>query len=138
VNRAHSAASMQLSVRPSLSSIRAELELLDRALERGQSAWAFVVTLHEVLIGASRSSAELNRERNASYKAKNAASTSPGLRHLCSARHCGFPSGQALARAYKILAPNTSSGTMAALELSRRRFRAHSAVCLTRSSKSGN
>jgi hypothetical protein len=76
-------------------------------------------------------------DRNASYSAKNAASTSPGLRHLGSTRRGLSPNSQALARVYKTFACRTSSGTIAARGSSTRRFRAHSAVCLIKTSKSG-
>jgi hypothetical protein len=85
---------------------------------------------------ASLKSGELVCDLRASYRAKNAASTSPGLRHLGSARRGLSPNSQALARAYKTLACSTSSGTIAARGSRTRRFRAHSAVCLIKTSKS--
>jgi hypothetical protein len=76
-------------------------------------------------------------DRNASYRAKKAASTSPGLCHWGSARRGLSPNSQALARVYKTFASSTSSGTIAARGSRTRRFRAHSAVCLIKTSKSG-
>lgn len=76
-------------------------------------------------------------DRNASYRAKNAASTSPGLRHLGSTRRGLSPNSQALARVYKTFACSTSSASIAARGSSTRRLRAHSAVCLIKTSKSG-
>jgi hypothetical protein len=76
-------------------------------------------------------------DRNASYRAKKVASTSPGLRHLGSARRGLSPKSQALARAYKTFACRTSSGNIAARGSCTRRLRAHSAVCLIKTSKSG-
>jgi hypothetical protein len=82
-------------------------------------------------------SGDLFCDRNASYSAKNAASTSRSLRHLGSARRGLSPNSQALARVYKTFACRTSSGTIAARGSSTRRFRAPSAVRLTKTSKSG-
>jgi hypothetical protein len=82
-------------------------------------------------------SGDLICDRKASYRAKNAASTSPGLRHLGSARRGLSPNSQALARVYKTFACRTSSGTIAARGSRTRRFRAHSAVCLINTNKSG-
>jgi hypothetical protein len=76
-------------------------------------------------------------ECNASYRAKKAASTSPGFCHLGSTRRRGSPNGQALARAYKTFASFTSSGTIASRGLSTRRFRAHSALRLIKTNNSG-
>src|ERR1700722_19526459 len=53
-------------------------------------------------------------DRNASYSAKNAASTSPGLRHLGSARRGLTPNSQALARVNKTFACSISSLTIVA------------------------
>jgi len=82
-------------------------------------------------------SGDLFCNRNASYRAKKAASTSPSLRHLGTARRGLSPHSQALARLYRTLASRTSCGTIAARGSSTRRFRAHSAVCLIKTSKSG-
>jgi hypothetical protein len=82
-------------------------------------------------------SGEVICDRKASYRAKNAASTSPSLRHLGSARRGLSPNSQALARVYKTFACRISSGTIAARGSRTRRFRAHSAVCLIKTSKSG-
>jgi hypothetical protein len=76
-------------------------------------------------------------DRNASYRAKNAASMSPGLRHLGSARRGLTPNSQALARVYKTFACSISSASITARGSSTRRLRAHSAVCFIKTSKSG-
>jgi len=76
-------------------------------------------------------------DRSASYRAKNAASMSPGLRHLGSTRRGPVPRSQALARAYKTFACTASSFNISAHGSSIRRLRVDSAVCLIKTSKSG-